>query len=213
MDTEEVNGGVVRKGVKLSLFDVSDPENPKEQAVLVLGDQGTLTEVSYEHKAFMYHAASGLIALPVDLHQLQQCKQPRTPGGTCPNAGSDKYSASTFQGAYIIYMKNDTNGKMQLTVHGRVSHERTDAGANAADTSSLFWGGWGGWRESLRRIYRSVYMDGLLYTISDRHLQVHKLDTLMKVATLNITYPTCVPAKVWAEQDYFGGVSIGRPMP
>ena len=40
--------------LKLSLFDVSDPYNPKEVDVLVIGKQGSYTEAQYNHKAFTW---------------------------------------------------------------------------------------------------------------------------------------------------------------
>jgi hypothetical protein len=170
-DTQELEGGRVEmKGVKLSLFNVNDPENPTEEAVLVLGDTGTSTEVSYEHKAFLYHQASGVISLPVDLHQVEKCRE-RTVGGACPDATD--WAPSTFQGAYVIYLDGDATKSFR--VHGRITHEHLSGTTNvASDTSRVMWGLWGGWgwRASLRRVYRSIYMDGLLYTVSDRHMQV-----------------------------------------
>lgn len=176
-DTEQVAGSelVITKGIKLSLFNVNDPENPTEEAVLVLGDRGSTTEVSYEHKAFLYHQGSGVISLPVDLHQAQECRVERTAGGACPS--SIDYEPSTFQGAYVIYL--DGGDTKSFRVHGRITHEHLSGTRNdASDTSRVMWGLWGGWgwRSSLRRVYRSIFMDGLLYTISDRHMLVSKHD-------------------------------------
>lgn len=185
--------------VQLSLFNVADPENPQEEAVLVLGDSGTSTEVSYEHKAFLYHQSSGVIVLPLDLHQAEVCKGIRTEGGACPSS-TDGWAPSTFQGAYILYLEG--SDQKRFRVHGRVTHEHL-AGErnNAADTGRVmfgFWGGWN-WRESLRRVYRSVYMDGLLYTLSDRHMQAHLLSTMQVEAVLNWTLPVCYSAQVYAD--------------
>ncbi len=55
---------VNRFGIKISLFDVSDPTQPKEIAsTRVLGQSG-YTEASYNHKAVVYDTQSELLYLP-----------------------------------------------------------------------------------------------------------------------------------------------------
>jgi inhibitor of cysteine peptidase len=204
--------------VQLSLFNVADPEKPQEEAVLVLGDSGTNTEVSYEHKAFLYHESSGVIVLPIDLHQVEKCKT-RTEGGACPGT-DESWAPSTFQGAYVLYLEGSAAGgdTKRFRVHGRITHEHL-AGErnNAADTGRVMIGLWGGnWRASLRRVYRSIYMDGLLYTLSDRHMQAHLLSTMAEKAVLNWTMPVCYPAQVYADSGNFNpwprtGMPIAMP--
>jgi uncharacterized secreted protein with C-terminal beta-propeller domain len=58
-------GGVTTGGVKLSLFDVSDFEDPKEVDTYDIGMQGTDSPVLYEPKAFLFSASKGIIVLPV----------------------------------------------------------------------------------------------------------------------------------------------------
>lgn len=67
-DGKEVVTGNVRGGIKLSLFDVSDPKNPKEIDKLILGGSGSSTEVQYNHKALTYNANKGLAFFPVYLY-------------------------------------------------------------------------------------------------------------------------------------------------
>jgi len=206
-------------GVKLSLFNVTNPSLPTEDSKLLIGDAGTSTEVSYEHKAFLYHAASGYIALPVDLHQQADCKE-ISPGHACmePNfLNMWGWGPSTFQGAYVVKIDNvvDKTGisKKELRVHMRISHERpkTDAGSDG-QSGKMAWGFSWNWRPSLRRIYRSVYMDGLLYTLSDRNMQAHQLETKALKASLNLTQPTCYAPEVYRDRDQGGMFSIGRPI-
>ena len=45
--------GFWRTGIKASLFDVSDPYNPKETAVLKLGGKSSYTDIDYNHKNFL----------------------------------------------------------------------------------------------------------------------------------------------------------------
>ncbi|MDD2569205.1 MAG: beta-propeller domain-containing protein [Clostridia bacterium] len=49
----EVVIGVQQEGIKLSLFDVRDPANPKEADTFVIGENGSYTDVFYNHKALL----------------------------------------------------------------------------------------------------------------------------------------------------------------
>ena len=64
--------GAWYQGVKLSLFNVSDPSNPYEINSVVLGKRGTHSEVLYDHHALAFVPQVGAeparIAIPVDLH-------------------------------------------------------------------------------------------------------------------------------------------------
>lgn len=50
----EIVTGFQTGGLKLSLFDVSDPFNPQEIDTLVIGKQGTYSEAQYNHRAFTW---------------------------------------------------------------------------------------------------------------------------------------------------------------
>jgi uncharacterized secreted protein with C-terminal beta-propeller domain len=60
-------GGVRPAGVKVALFDVSDPANPKEVDHLVIGDAGSDSEVLRDHKAFLYSPKDSLLVLPISV--------------------------------------------------------------------------------------------------------------------------------------------------
>jgi len=65
METEIIGGRVVNSGVKISLFDVSDFKNPIEKDKIILGNGSSSTEVSYDHKAFLFNKEKNILALPV----------------------------------------------------------------------------------------------------------------------------------------------------
>ena len=46
---------ITRKGMKLSLFDVTDFHNPKEKFTEIIGGQGTYSTIQYDHKALFQH--------------------------------------------------------------------------------------------------------------------------------------------------------------
>ncbi len=66
--------GAWYQGVKLSLFDVSNPAVPRELGSLVIGKRGSHSDLLYDHHAMAWLAASGAIqpnrlALPIRLHE------------------------------------------------------------------------------------------------------------------------------------------------
>ncbi|GHG79110.1 beta-propeller domain-containing protein [Comamonas sp. JC664] len=52
------------RALKLSLFDVSDLANPRETFTHQLGSMSSHSEALYEHKAFTFFPAKGLLAIP-----------------------------------------------------------------------------------------------------------------------------------------------------
>lgn len=63
--TETSYGSTVNDGVKLSMFDVSDPTNPIEMFNTVIGDKHTNTSATYDHKAVMFSKEKNIIAIPI----------------------------------------------------------------------------------------------------------------------------------------------------
>ncbi len=63
--TETSYGSTVNDGVKLSMFDVSNPTNPIEMFNTVIGDKHTNTSATYDHKAVMFSKEKNIIAIPI----------------------------------------------------------------------------------------------------------------------------------------------------
>jgi uncharacterized secreted protein with C-terminal beta-propeller domain len=53
------------QGVKISLFDVSDVNNPVEISKLEIGDRGTDSPVLRDHKAFLFDKSRNLLVMPI----------------------------------------------------------------------------------------------------------------------------------------------------
>ncbi|PCI24010.1 hypothetical protein COB57_06035 [Candidatus Peregrinibacteria bacterium] len=74
------------KGMKVSLFDVTDLSNPKEAATYIIGDSGTYSELLNNHKALMVHTQKNILAFPVSVQEkagsLQCLKETYN---TCPS--------------------------------------------------------------------------------------------------------------------------------
>lgn len=64
-DTElNSNGTVTNKGLKLGLFDVTNPSAPKELDSFVTGDKYSDSIALYDHKAFLISNAKNLVSIP-----------------------------------------------------------------------------------------------------------------------------------------------------
>lgn len=74
-DGTEVVVGFVESGVKLSMFDVSDPKNPKEVHKLVIGGQGSYSEAINDPKAIMFDMEKGIMAFPIQYNDVSTSKQ------------------------------------------------------------------------------------------------------------------------------------------
>lgn len=70
-DTKLVNygyGDIVRTdGIKIALFDVTDPNNPKEMYSEKIGERGTYSELLNNHKALLFSKEKNIIAFPVSI--------------------------------------------------------------------------------------------------------------------------------------------------
>ena len=102
-------GGAWYQGVKLSLFDVSDPANPTELDAVVIGKRGTESDALYDHHALAYlpptDTAPARLALPIHLHESipdQDSYKDFDPNK--PNA----YYEWTHTGLYLFDITSDT---------------------------------------------------------------------------------------------------------
>lgn len=60
---KEVESGVKQIGVKISLFDVSNPAKPTEVKSITVGGPGSYTDVGYDHKSISFIKEKNLIAI------------------------------------------------------------------------------------------------------------------------------------------------------
>lgn len=101
------------QGVQLSIFDVRDFSNPVLLHKELLGDRGTSSEASYNHKAFTFWPAQELLALPIDLRE-----------HTSPPEQPWEYGEPTFRGLYVYRLSAE--GGFNLL--GRISTESDEDG-------------------------------------------------------------------------------------
>ncbi|MGD6808839.1 MAG: beta-propeller domain-containing protein [Candidatus Bathyarchaeia archaeon] len=162
--------------VKLSLFDVTDMNNPTEIAKYVIGENADYAESTalYEPKAFLFDQQKQLLVIPVSITDYSYTQplpdsEPKTSNSSDISSDKDlivpRMQISYWQGAYVFKLSPD-NG---FVLQGQVSHQTDDNNQN------LYWS-YGD------TIERSLYIGNTLYTVSNMMVQLNSLDDLGLIA-------------------------------
>ena len=150
------------QGVKISIFDVTDVANPQEIAKYVIGDRGTESPVLQDHKALLFDRARNLLVLPV---MVAEINPEQYPNGAPPNA----YGQPVWQGAYVFSISLDGG----LVFRGGITHlEGLDP------MSDGYWGPYS--------VRRSLYIEDVLYTISDGKVKMNSLQDLTEINAVEL---------------------------
>ena len=166
-DTGESEWGGVRvKGLKLSLFDVSDVSNPKEVDVYVMGDSGSDSIALRDHKAFLFSLDKNLLVIPVNIKESGvSIIEPEPIIGFMEEKIFPRYPKLSFSGAAVF--KVDKTG---FELKGKIDH--SDGGIIS---NSDYWRGINYYDNTVKR---SLYIDDVLYTFSNKYLKMNELDDL-----------------------------------
>ncbi len=154
------------QGVKLALFDVTDPENPKELAKFLIGDRGTESIALQDHKAFLFSKERGLLVIPVLLAEIKDKTE---------EADFPAYGDYTFQGAYVFELTLDKG----FVLKGKITHV---ADSETFKKSGYYYFGAGD------TVQRSLYIGDVLYTISDAFVKANNLGDLSEVKSVDLGY-------------------------
>jgi len=167
-ETEEAKEGDFAwyQGIKISLFDVSDVENPRELAKVEIGDRGSDSPALYDHHAFLFSRARNLLVIPILEAQIDEDDF----AGVVP---LNFYGDFVYQGAYVFDISRDG-----IELRGRVTH---------IDDDSLLRSGY--WFDSEYAVERSLYIEDNLYTISQGRMKINDLGTLEEVTTVELGDP------------------------
>lgn len=154
---ENEAGYVIFQGVKLSLFHVASDGSSTEVTRYLVGDRGSDSSVSYDHKAFLYDPRTGLVALPILVAQLNG------------SSGAEPWATGypVWQGAYLFNFS--VSGGFHLV--GRVT--QIPGGMTVQEAGDFY-------------VNRVFVIGGHLYTLSNRLLMVTDLSTLDTVAKVKI---------------------------
>jgi inhibitor of cysteine peptidase len=99
-ETIELDGRVTTGGLKLSLFDVTNPAEPLEKMKQVIGAAGTNSDIAYNHKALMISLSKGIMAFPINVSEVPY--------------------VTNFSGAYVYRLTSDSFSFM-----GKVTHQNS----------------------------------------------------------------------------------------
>ncbi len=153
-------GGTSIKGVKLSLFDVSDVKNPKQLDQYEIGASGTDSEALRDHKAFLFDRKKNLLVIPIR----EVTEKPRYDS-------RGYYMQRVWQGAYVFNLTPEDGFKLR----GKVSH------LDDYEEDMYYW-------SSPGAVRRSMYMDNVLYTVSARKIKMNDLGNLTAINNIDLPF-------------------------
>lgn len=151
-------GGVITDGLKLSLFDVSDPLSPREKYNCLIGNRGSDSAALQDHKAFMYYEQKGIFGFPASVY---------TSFGA---SASDPYSGESrlaFSG-YLLLKATDSGFELVATLSPAETHDSYSIMRNDLDSA----------------IERGIYIGDTVYTVSDSGITAYSLDTLSQIGSM-----------------------------
>lgn len=157
-------------GMKLALFDVSDVANPREVSKYIIGGRGTDSEALHDHKAFLFSREKNLLVIPVSEYS------------AAPETGASEWQWKTkyWQGAYVFNL-DLANG---FALKGRITHQ------NNTDSEKYYYD----WSSQIRR---SLYIENILYTISNRMIKMNSLSDLSEINKIELPAQAEYPYRVY----------------
>ncbi|MZP44034.1 hypothetical protein GTO89_13425 [Heliobacterium gestii] len=157
------------QGMKMAIFDVSDVSHPVEQHVAHIGDRGTDSELLHNHRALLFSKEKNLLAFPVQVMEVD--KSNSAASGEKPSP-VPAYGSFAFQGAYVYTISLEKGFELR----GRITHisdeEYQKAGQYYYDNDKF--------------VSRIVYIGDSLYTLSNRMIKAHGMETLEERGALAI---------------------------
>jgi uncharacterized secreted protein with C-terminal beta-propeller domain len=168
-DTVEANEGEFAwyQGVKLSLFDVTNVNKPKELSKFIIGDRGTDSEALRDPHAFLFNKEKHLLVIPIRLAEIDESQYPY---GVPDNA----HGEYTWNGAYVFDISTSDGFNLKGTVTHMDDEETIE--------ENYYWGS----RYYSNNIKRSFYIDETLYTVSDNLLKANELSDLDEIADVGL---------------------------
>jgi inhibitor of cysteine peptidase len=147
------------QGIKIALFDVTNVSNPVQLANYMIGDRGSDSPVLSNHKAFLFDKSRNLLVLPVSVAKIDESQYPY---GVPPYA----YGTTVWQGAYVFNVTL-TGG---FNLKGRITHGTEGGGVPEVG----YW------------VNRALYIENVLYTVSDKKVKMNNLTDLSAIGEVQL---------------------------
>jgi len=143
-------------GLKISLFNVTDPKQPTETSRYLIGGPGTSSPAINDHKAVLFDKTINLLVIPVEITAQ-------------PQNSTYWYSYQPiWQGAYIFNITPDKG----IVFRGGITQLQN--------------GQLPTWQNNNLFITRTLYIGNVLYTISNNMVQMTSLTDLSKLGSVGL---------------------------
>ncbi|WP_179107239.1 beta-propeller domain-containing protein [Sediminibacillus massiliensis] len=159
VDSQNSGEPVVRTdGLKLSLFDITDVENPVEKFTEIIGGSGSYSELNYNHKALYLHPEKNLFGFPVTLFEEKTVHK---------NDVSYQEQQFVFEGAFLYQVTPENGIKLKETFTHQPEKQESHPD----------------WSSELRRM---VSKGDYLYSFSYNQMKVYDLEAQKSIQTVKL---------------------------
>jgi len=152
------------QGIKISLFDVSDVNAPKELDKVILGDRGTDSPVLRDHKALLFSKEKQLLVIPIVIAEIDESKYPHE---IPPNVYSRYTWRYIWQGVIVFRITQDS-----IILRGKIPH----LPENQEEISPY----------SPAAVKRSLYIEKVLFTFSEVKIKITSLIDLAIIKEISL---------------------------
>ena len=160
-ETEAAEGGFFAwyQGIKIALFDVSDVSNPVQMANYTIGDRGSDSPVLRDHKVFLFDKTKNLLVIPALEARVDRSQYPY-------DVPSSAYGQPVWQGAYVFNVTLEKGFELR----GNITH--MENGISIYDSNFY--------------VKRSLYIENVLYTVSNVKVKLNSLDDLAFIKEIRV---------------------------
>lgn len=152
-------------GMKMSLFDVSDIENPIQIDSTTIGDRRTVSAILSNPKALLFSKEKELIAIPVNNYN-KDFSSRATDNYEDDIARYNSNNSNYVSEGYLVYNINLKGFKLR----GQIIHNK--------DNKYYYYGN--------NKLLRGLYIENDLYTVSEDYIKVNNLLDLKEINSLKL---------------------------
>lgn len=153
--------GVLKNGLKMSMFDITDLTNPKELFSTKIGDNNTSSELTDNHKALLFSKEKNIIAFPVQSYE----KGERI-------SKAQVYDIDLNKG---FTLKGEIEHKLNKS---KYYHEIEDE--NEVEDDRYYYG------INDMKIERIIYSKDVFYTLSNSLIKATDMNTLKEITKIEL---------------------------